>query len=68
VQDGLVRRLDCEARFVMMGKDSEKRGVMVSLDESEVYDLPDKLSISVSSNVTPELRRLPRDVLLCWDT
>jgi hypothetical protein len=31
-----VRRLDWEARFVMMGKDSEKRGVMVSLEELEV--------------------------------
>lgn len=51
-----------------MGKDSEKRGVIVSLDESEVYDLPDRLSISVSSKVTPELRRLPRDVVLCCDT
>ena len=53
---------------MIIGKDSEKRGVMVSLDESEVYDLPDRLSLSVSSKVTSELRRLPREVLLCLDT
>ena len=40
---------------------------MVSADESEVYDLPDRLSRSGSSNVTPELRRLPSEVLLCCD-
>lgn len=62
-----MRRLDCEALFVMIGKDSEKRGVIVSADESELYDLPDTLSRSESSKVTPELRRLPREVLLCCD-
>jgi hypothetical protein len=51
----------------MMGKDSEKRGVMVSLDELEVYDFADGLSRSGSSKVTPELRRLPSEVLLCCD-
>lgn len=49
---------------MMMGKDSEKRGVMVSADESEVYDFTDGLSMSGSSKVTPELRRLPREVVL----
>lgn len=62
-----MRRLGCEALFVMIAKDSEKRGVMVSADESEVNDLPDMLSSSESSKVTPELRRLPREVLLCCD-
>ena len=50
-----------------MGKDSEKRGVIVSAEESEVYDFTDGLSMSGSSKVTPELRRLPREVVLCCE-
>ena len=51
----------------MIGKDSEKCGVIVSADESEVYDFTDGLSMSESSKVTHELRRLPREVVLCCD-
>ena len=49
---------------MMIGKDSEKCGVIVSADESEVYDFTDGLSMSESSKVTPELSRFLLDVAL----